>query len=101
MKPILDLFFYQLIVLIWGLIPFILLIMPANYFDDGQSICLSVLLLGQECYACGLTRATMHLIHFDFEIAYTLNKASFVLFPLLVYLWGQMLHRILRLIYPK
>jgi hypothetical protein len=87
--------------IIWAFIPLVLTMMPANYFDDGQSICLSVLLLGQECYACGLTRATMHLIHFDFEIAYTLNKASFVLFPLLVYLWGQMLHRIFRLIYPK
>lgn len=92
---------YRILGLFWGGIPVFLLLLPAHFFDDGPSICLSVLLLGQECFACGLTRATMHLIHFDIEGAYALNKASFVLFPLLVYLWASTLYKIWSLAVPK
>lgn len=63
-----------------------LIILPSNFFDSGQSICLSVLLLNRECYGCGMTRAIQHLIHFEFEMAYNYNKLSFVVFPLFVYL---------------
>lgn len=63
-----------------------LIILPSNFFDSGQSICLSVLLLNRECYGCGMTRAIQHLIHFDFEMAYSYNKLSFIVFPLFVYL---------------
>jgi hypothetical protein len=31
--------------------PFVLLFLPANYFDEGQSICLSKMLANIECYA--------------------------------------------------
>lgn len=62
-----------------------LIILPATFFDSGQSICLSVLLLNRECYGCGMTRAIQHLIHFDFEMAYHYNKLSFIIFPLFVF----------------
>ena len=69
------------------LIPTVLLVLPADYFDTGQSICLSVLLFNQKCYSCGITRAIQHLIHFDFTVAYSYNKASFVLFLILTFIW--------------
>ena len=59
-------------------------ILPANYFDEGQSICLSVLLFEKNCFACGMTRAIQHLIHLDFSIAWEFNKLSFVVLPLLI-----------------
>lgn len=59
-----------------------LLCLPATFFDHGQSICISMLLLNRECYGCGMTRAIQHLIHFDFEGAYSYNKLSFIVFPL-------------------
>ncbi|MCH2045625.1 MAG: DUF2752 domain-containing protein [Saprospiraceae bacterium] len=71
-------------------LPFLLLVLPSDYFDKGQSLCLSVVLFEQECPACGLTRALMHLIHMDWEGAYALNKMSFVIFPLLCYLWCRL-----------
>jgi hypothetical protein len=71
----------------WIIVPVILLVLPADFFDQGQSICLSVLLLHQECYACGLTRAIMHLIHFEFSDAYYFNPLGFIVFPLLAYQW--------------
>ncbi|MBL6657737.1 MAG: DUF2752 domain-containing protein [Flavobacteriales bacterium] len=66
------------------LIPLILIVLPADFFDKGQSICLSVFFFNKNCYACGMTRAIQHLIHFDFHIAYEYNKLSFLVLPLLI-----------------
>jgi hypothetical protein len=63
--------------------------MPATFFDEGQSLCMSVLLAGTECYGCGMTRAIMHLIHLDFSGAAEFNKLAFVSFPMLIFLWAQ------------
>lgn len=69
------------------LAPIVLLILPVDFFDKGESVCLSKSLAGIECYACGMTRATMHFIHFDFEAAWAFNKLSFIVVPLLFPLW--------------
>jgi Protein of unknown function (DUF2752) len=74
--------------------PFILLLLPASYFDKGKSVCLSKLLSGYECYACGLTRATMHFIHFDFTKAWEYNKLVFIVVPLLFPLWIKSIYEI-------
>lgn len=64
-------------------IPVLLLLLTAVFFDSGESVCLSVSLFDKECYACGMTRAIQHLIHLDFLIAYQFNKLSIIVFPLL------------------
>lgn len=75
-----------------------LLVLPSNYFDNGQSVCLSVLLLNKECFGCGMTRGIQHLIHFDFLKAYEFNKLSLIVLPLLAYLWFNELIRIKKMI---
>ena len=72
---------------IYILIPIILLVLPVDFFDEGNSICLSVFLFDFECYACGLTRAVMHLIHLDFYNAWLYNKLIVIVFPLMSLLW--------------
>ena len=67
--------------------PILLLLLGSNFFDKGQSICLSVLLLDKSCFGCGMTRAVQHLIHLDFNKAYYFNKLSFIVLPLLIFLW--------------
>lgn len=67
--------------------PFILLLLPANYFDKGQSICLSKVMAGIECYACGMTKGVMHFIHFEFLKAWEYNKLTFIVVPMLFPLW--------------
>jgi hypothetical protein len=69
------------------IIPLVLVLMPKDFFDKGTSLCLSKTIAGIECYACGMTRAIMHLIHFDFETAWNFNKLSLIVFPLLIPLW--------------
>jgi hypothetical protein len=67
----------------------VLLILPADFFDYGPPICLSVLLFHQKCYACGLTRGIQHLIHFQFAAAAGFNKLSFIVLPALFYGWCE------------
>ena len=74
--------------------PFVLILLPSDYFDKGDSICLSKMLAGMECYACGLTRATMHFVHFEFQKAWEFNKLSFVVVPLLFPLWLKAFYEI-------
>lgn len=75
------------------LLPLVLLLLPATFFDEGQSICLSMLLADTACHGCGMTRAIMHLLHFDLETALTFNKLSVIVLPLLVFVWGQTIYR--------
>jgi hypothetical protein len=80
------------------LAPIVLLLLPANFFDTGQSICLSVVLFHTKCYGCGITRAVQHLIHFDFETAWQYNKLVVVVVPLLMIVWVQELIRLRKVI---
>lgn len=68
-------------------LPLVLVCLPASFFDKGQSLCLSVLLLDKECVACGLTRAVQHLVHFEFDAAWQFNKLVVIIFPILGFLW--------------
>ena len=70
------------------------MLLPKNYFDTGQSICLSKLLAGMECYACGMTRAVMHMVHLDFKGAWEFNKLSFIVVPMLFPMWLKAIYSI-------
>lgn len=70
------------------IIPIILLILPATYFDTGESICVSKVVFNIECYGCGMTRAIMHLIHFDFKEAWDYNKISYLVLPIAGYMYA-------------
>ncbi|MFN0188449.1 MAG: DUF2752 domain-containing protein [Bacteroidia bacterium] len=87
-KKILVVYFVGLL-----LIPLVLIILPVDFFDQGQSLCLSVLLLDTQCYSCGMTRAIQHIIHLDFKSAYSLNKISFIVLPVLSIVWFGELSR--------
>jgi len=78
--------------------PLVLFLLPADFFDNGESVCLSVQLFDMQCYGCGMTRAIQHLIHFDFHEASVYNKLSFVVVFVLLVVWVQEIRRALRLI---
>ena len=94
MKKNLDALYLVILILI----PIVLLILPADFFDKGESICLSVSLFDTECYACGLTRAIQHLIHFNFSIAYEYNKLSIIVFPFLMLSYYKETRRVFNLV---
>ncbi|MFK7832665.1 MAG: DUF2752 domain-containing protein [Winogradskyella sp.] len=89
--PLVQKIFYGGIVIA----PFFLLLLPIDFFDTGQSICVSKFLANIECYACGLTRGVMHFVHFDFSGAWAFNKLTFIVVPLLFLYWLRALFIVL------
>jgi hypothetical protein len=81
------------------LFPIVLLFLPATFFDSGDTICFSVLFFDQECYACGMTRAIQHLIHFDFVKAISFNKLSILVFPLLIISYFKEIRRLYNILF--
>ncbi len=79
----------QVIIIVLLVTPIALLFLPPDFFDQGASLCPSKRLLNIECFGCGLTRAVMHLIHFDFEAAWYYNRLSFIVVPAGLFFWGK------------
>lgn len=69
------------------LTPVVLLVLPVNYFDNGTTLCPSKRFFDIECPGCGMTRAIMHLIHFDLESALYYNSLSLIVAPVLAAWW--------------
>jgi hypothetical protein len=83
------------------LIPLILFMLSSDFFDSGQSICLSLVLFNQKCYGCGMTRAIQHLIHFEINKALYYNKLSFTTLPILLFLWMKEIYKIAAILRNK
>lgn len=67
--------------------PIVVLILPADFFNEGPAICPSMRFFQIECLGCGMTRAIMHLVHLDFDSAIYYNKLSFIVAPVLGAYW--------------
>jgi len=64
-------------------LPIVLIMLPADFFDSGESVCLSVSLFDTECYGCGMTRSIMHLLHLDIEESIYYNALGIVVAPII------------------
>lgn len=80
---------YFIILLFLILIPIYFIVLPADYYVGKKSFCLSVLLLDQNCYACGMTKALKCISNLDFKGAYQYNILSFIVFPIIIFYWIQ------------
>ncbi len=90
--------FYILYLLIIFFTPLILIYLPVDYFDYGESLCVSKRLFNVSCYACGLTRSIQHFIHLDFKVAYELNNLIVIVFPILVFIYFREFSRLLKIL---
>jgi len=69
-------------------VPIVLWILPSTFFDNGTvELCPSKAFFDVECYGCGITRAIMHMHHFEFSDALFYNALSFIVYPFLVFTW--------------
>ncbi len=80
----------------YSVVSITLLLLPANFFNDGEDLCLSKVFFDIECYACGMTRAIMHCIHLEFYEAFYYNSLSFIVFPILCFLWSKWIYEDLK-----
>lgn len=75
---------------------FIVLILLYNIPINSEilnNICLIKFFIGKECWNCGMTRAFLSILHFDFKSAYQFNHNVVVVFPLTIgiylYSWNK------------
>ena len=103
MNKVKKIFAYFSLFQIWSLIliPFVLLILPSTYFDNGQTVCISIWLFNTECWGCGITRATMHLLHLEYKDAIFFNILSFVVLPLLSIIWFGISYRYFKHVFKE
>lgn len=76
--------FYYFIILT---IPITLFIIPFDWISNQHSICLFKNIFGLDCYGCGITRAVLSGMHFNFRSAFEYNKMVILVLPLLTYTW--------------
>jgi hypothetical protein len=78
-------------------VPVVLWILPAGSFDHtGVELCPSKFLFKVECFGCGMTRAVMHLHHFDWQEAVYYNYLVLVVYPILVFFWCRFMLQAIR-----
>jgi len=58
--------------------------------------CLISMLLEDQCWGCGMTRASIALLHGDVAAAWGFNKLSIVVLPVLFFLYVRFLYTIWR-----
>ena len=49
-----------------------------------NNICLIKLITGKKCWNCGMTRAFLSILHFNFKAAYQYNSKVIIVFPMTV-----------------
>lgn len=73
-----------LVFLIFNLMLLIFLYNVSVEAEILENICLIKLFTGNNCWNCGMTRAFLSILHFDFYSAYKFNHNVFIVFPLTI-----------------
>ena len=51
------------------------------------ALCIYKLILGKECWNCGMTRAFLAMIHFDLNTALSYNNKVVIVFPMAIVIY--------------
>ena len=70
--------------IILNLILLIILYCVPIKHQDLESMCFIKRVTGNECVNCGMTRAFLSILHFQFRSAYQYNTRVVIVFPLIV-----------------
>jgi len=68
-------------------LPILLYLVPLDWLNKQHTICLFKNIFGIDCYGCGITRAILSGLHFNFEDAINYNNMVVIVLPLLIYIW--------------
>lgn len=78
------------------LLPLIIYLVPVNSIEEHPLPCLSRLLFHRECWGCGITRACLNAIHFNFEKSLKYNHLVIIVLPLCIICYIKYLYIIIK-----
>lgn len=52
-----------------------------------ENLCIYKLILGKECWNCGMTRAFLAMLHLDFNTALSYNNKVVIVFPMAIVIY--------------
>lgn len=87
MKNSYSLIYLKLFLL--AIFPILLYFVPIDWLNKQHTICLIKNIFDVECFGCGITRAIISAIQFNFINAYNFNHLVVIILPLLIYVWGK------------
>lgn len=67
--------------------PIGLFFVPLEWLIEQHSICIVKNIFGTECPGCGMTRAVISAIQFEFVKAFEFNKLVTIVLPIFTYVW--------------
>ncbi len=73
--------------LLFLLFPIYLFSESLDLLETQRSICLVKNIFGVDCWGCGITKAIIASVQFDFVRAFHYNELIVIIYPLLIYLW--------------
>jgi hypothetical protein len=76
-------------------LPFLLYLAPTSWLNSGHTFCPFKNIFGINCPGCGITHALISALHLHFKEAFNYNRLIVVVLPLLVYLWGKEVIRLI------
>jgi len=76
--------------------PILLYLIPLNWLNKQHSICLIKNIFGFECFGCGITRAIISAVQFDFKSAYNYNHLVIIVLPIFIYVWTKMVNNTIK-----
>lgn len=84
----------QIKLFIYLIVPILIFMIPVEGIEASPVPCLSRLILQRECIGCGITRACINAIHFNFERAFAYNKLVIIVLPLCIYVYLYTIYKI-------
>jgi hypothetical protein len=78
------------------LCPFVLRLIPIEFFLNGVSPCLFKNFFSLDCPGCGMTRATIYALKGYWSKAYEMNRGITIVGPVLIFVWLKFLSNFLR-----
>ena len=64
-----------------------IILLTALYSSLLENLCIYKLILGKECWNCGMTRAFLAMIHFDLNTALSYNNKVVIVFPMAIVIY--------------
>jgi len=75
------------------LLPLVMYLVPLDWLARQETLCLYHAITGEFCVGCGISKALVAMVQFEFQRAWSFNRLVVLVGPLLVWHWALFAQR--------